>query len=76
MAGRSRGWLIYGPEREVNHYVDITGTFDRKAAVVTPALGARGPGSRPENTPQGRFAIPNSESGGSSSQVVVRRPPR
>ena len=42
MAGRSRGWLINGPEREVNHYVDITGTSDRKVAVVTPALGARG----------------------------------
>ena len=42
MARRSRGWLINGPEREVNHYVDITGTFDRKVAAVTPALGARG----------------------------------
>ncbi len=76
MAGRSRGWLINGPEREVNHYVDITGTFDRKVAAMPPALGARGYPSRPENTPQGGFAIPNSESGGSSSQVVVRRPPR
>ena len=70
------GWLINGPEREVDHYVDITGTFDRKVAAVTPALGARGYPSRPENTPQGRFASPNSESGGSSSQVVVRRSPR
>lgn len=68
MAGRSRGWLINGPEREVNHYVDITGTFDRKVAAMPPALGAQGYPSRPGNTPQGRFAIPNSESGGSSSQ--------
>ena len=44
--------------------VDSTGTFDRKVAAVTPALGARGYPTRPENTPQGRFAIPNSESGG------------
>jgi hypothetical protein len=76
VAGRSRGWLVNGPEREVNHYVDITGTFDRKVAAVTPALAARGYPSRPENTPQGRSAPPNSESGGSSGQVVVRRPPR
>ena len=44
-------WLINSPEREVNHYVDITGTFDRKAAAATPALGARGYPPRPENTP-------------------------
>ena len=69
-------WLINSPEREVNHYVDITGTFDRKAAAATPTLGARGYPSRPENTPEGRFAIPNSESGGSSSRVAVRHPPR
>src|SRR5262249_2594086 len=25
-------WLINSPEREVNHYVDITETFDRKVA--------------------------------------------
>ena len=74
--GRSRGWLISGPGRGVNHYVDITGTSGRKVAVVTPALGARGYPSRPENTPQGRFATPNSESGGSSGQVAVRHPPR
>jgi LmbE family N-acetylglucosaminyl deacetylase len=27
-------WLINSPQREVNHYVDITGTFDRKLAAV------------------------------------------
>jgi LmbE family N-acetylglucosaminyl deacetylase len=27
-------WLINSPEREVNHYVDITETFDRKVAAV------------------------------------------
>lgn len=27
-------WLINSPEREVNHYVDITGTFGRKVAAV------------------------------------------
>ncbi len=36
-------WLINGPDREVNHYVDITGTFDRKA-------GAAPPTSEPEGT--------------------------
>ena len=44
-------WLINSPEREVNHHVDITGTFDRKAAAATPTLGARGYPPRPENTP-------------------------
>ena len=43
---------------------------------VAPASVGIGRLARPENTPQGRFAIPNSESGGSSSQVLVRRPPR
>ena len=33
-------WLINSPERKVNHHVDITGTFDRKAAAATPTLGA------------------------------------
>ena len=69
-------WLINSPGREVNHYVDIIGTSGRKVAAVTPALGARGYPSRPENTPQGRFATPDSESGGSSGQVAVRHPPR
>jgi LmbE family N-acetylglucosaminyl deacetylase len=27
-------WLLNSPEREVNHYVDITETFDRKVAAV------------------------------------------
>jgi LmbE family N-acetylglucosaminyl deacetylase len=27
-------WLINSPQREVNHYVDITSTFDRKVAAV------------------------------------------
>jgi LmbE family N-acetylglucosaminyl deacetylase len=27
-------WLINSPEREINHYVDITETFDRKVAAV------------------------------------------
>ena len=27
-------WLINSPQREINHYVDITGTFDRKVAAV------------------------------------------
>jgi LmbE family N-acetylglucosaminyl deacetylase len=27
-------WLINSPEREVNHYIDITETFDRKIAAV------------------------------------------
>lgn len=27
-------WLIDSPQREVNHYVDITETFDRKVAAV------------------------------------------
>ncbi len=45
------GVAINSPEREVNHYVDITGTFDRKVAAVTPTLRAWGYPSRPENTP-------------------------
>jgi hypothetical protein len=69
-------WLISSPGREVDHYVDIIGTSGRKVAAVTRALGGRGYPSRPENTPQGRFATPNSESGGSSGQVAVRHPPR
>ncbi len=69
-------WLINSPERKVNHHVDIIGTFDRKAAAATPTLGARGYPPRPENTPEGRFATTNSESGGSSSRVAVRHPPR
>ena len=44
-------WLINSPDREVNHYVDITGTFDRKAAAATPTLGGQGYPPRPENTP-------------------------
>ena len=44
-------WLINSPDREVNRYVDITGTFDRKVAAVTPTLGGQGYPSRPENTP-------------------------
>jgi LmbE family N-acetylglucosaminyl deacetylase len=27
-------WLITSPQREINHYVDITATFDRKVAAV------------------------------------------
>jgi LmbE family N-acetylglucosaminyl deacetylase len=27
-------WLINSPQREINHYVDITDTFDRKVAAV------------------------------------------
>ena len=27
-------WLLNSPDREVNRYVDITGTFDRKVAAV------------------------------------------
>ena len=27
-------WLINSPQREVNHYVDITDTFERKVAAV------------------------------------------
>jgi LmbE family N-acetylglucosaminyl deacetylase len=27
-------WLLNSPEREVNHHVDITDTFDRKVAAV------------------------------------------
>jgi LmbE family N-acetylglucosaminyl deacetylase len=30
----SEVWLINSPDREINHYVDITGTFDRKVAAV------------------------------------------
>ena len=30
----SEVWLINSPAREVNHYVDITGTFDRKVEAV------------------------------------------
>ncbi len=44
-------WRINSPDREVNRYVDISGTSGRKVAAVTPALGARGYPSRPENTP-------------------------
>ena len=51
-------WLISSPGGEVNHHVDIIGTSGRKVAAVTRALGARGYTSRPENTPQGRFATP------------------
>ncbi len=39
-------WLINSPEREVNHYVDITETFDRKvAAVRAHASQVKDPGS-------------------------------
>lgn len=42
-------WLINSPEREVNHYVDITATFDRKvAAVRAHASQIRDPESLPE----------------------------
>jgi LmbE family N-acetylglucosaminyl deacetylase len=27
-------WLLNSPPREINHYVDITSTFDRKVAAV------------------------------------------
>jgi LmbE family N-acetylglucosaminyl deacetylase len=27
-------WLLNSPQREINHYVDITTTFDRKVAAV------------------------------------------
>jgi LmbE family N-acetylglucosaminyl deacetylase len=27
-------WLINSPQREINHYVDITATFERKVAAV------------------------------------------
>jgi LmbE family N-acetylglucosaminyl deacetylase len=27
-------WLVNSPQREINHYVDITATFDRKVAAV------------------------------------------
>jgi len=27
-------WLLNSPAREINHYVDITDTFDRKVAAV------------------------------------------
>lgn len=42
-------WLINSPEREVNHYVDITETFDRKiAAVRAHTSQIRDPESLPE----------------------------
>jgi LmbE family N-acetylglucosaminyl deacetylase len=42
-------WLINSPEREVNHYVDITETFDRKvAAVRAHASQVRNPESLPK----------------------------
>ncbi len=42
-------WLINSPEREVNHYVDITETFDRKvAAVRVHASQVRDPESLPK----------------------------
>jgi LmbE family N-acetylglucosaminyl deacetylase len=42
-------WLINSPEREVNHYVDITDTFDRKvAAVRAHASQIRDPESLPK----------------------------
>jgi LmbE family N-acetylglucosaminyl deacetylase len=42
-------WLINSPEREVNHYVDITETFDRKvAAVRAHASQIRDPESLPK----------------------------
>jgi LmbE family N-acetylglucosaminyl deacetylase len=27
-------WLVNSPEREINHYVDVTDTFDRKVSAV------------------------------------------
>ena len=30
----SEAWLLNSPAREINHYADITATFDRKAAAV------------------------------------------
>jgi LmbE family N-acetylglucosaminyl deacetylase len=30
----SEVWLLNSPQREVNHYVDITETFERKVAAV------------------------------------------
>jgi LmbE family N-acetylglucosaminyl deacetylase len=42
-------WLINSPEREVNHYVDITETFDRKvAAVRAHASQVRNPDTLPQ----------------------------
>jgi LmbE family N-acetylglucosaminyl deacetylase len=39
-------WLIDSPEREVNHYVDITATLDRKvAAVLAHASQVKEPGT-------------------------------
>lgn len=46
-------WLINSPEREVNHYVDITETFDRKvAAVRTHASQIKDPGTLAERLRQ------------------------
>ena len=37
-------WLINSPQREINHYVDVTETFDRKVAA---GAGAREPDQGP-----------------------------
>jgi len=56
-------WLLNSPEREINHYVDITQTFDRKvAAVRAHASQVRDPVSLPERLRQ-RIA-PNTEPAG------------
>ena len=56
-------WLLNSPAREINHYVDITTTFGRKAA----AVGAhRSQIKDPETLPErlrGRIA-PNTAAGG------------
>jgi LmbE family N-acetylglucosaminyl deacetylase len=56
-------WLINSPAREVNHYVDITATFDRKvAAVRAHASQVKDPGTLAERLRQ-RIA-PNTAAAG------------
>jgi len=56
-------WLLNSPEREINHYVDITETFDRKvAAVCAHASQIQHPASLPERLRQ-RIA-PNTAAAG------------
>jgi len=56
-------WLLNSPGREINHYVDITETFDRKvAAVCAHASQIQDPASLPERLRQ-RIA-PNTAAAG------------
>jgi LmbE family N-acetylglucosaminyl deacetylase len=70
-------WLLNSPQREINHYVDITGTFTRKvAAMQAHASQIQDPAGLPERLRQ-RIAPNTAAAGlpegrlGEAFQVVV-----